>query len=237
MAKRLFITGVSSGIGLGLAQYALAQGYAVDAMNRSAPKALMGKPDFSFQALDLSALDTIGETVKNFVPQGARYDVVVLNAGVLSAIEDLAKTSLEDIFRVMDINVWANKVLIDALLSRAQVRQLVAISSGAAVSGSRGWNAYALSKATLNAMIKLYAAEQPEVHFSALAPGLVDTTMQDYLCGLPEDARFPKMDALKSARGTPDMPDAQTLAPRLVEVFDTLYQEHPSGAFVDIRKL
>ena len=54
-----------------------------------------------------------------------------------------------------------------------------------------GWNGYALSKAALNMMMKLYAAERPGTDFSALAPGLVDTAMQEAMRQQPADPLFP----------------------------------------------
>jgi NAD(P)-dependent dehydrogenase (short-subunit alcohol dehydrogenase family) len=116
------------------------------------------------------------------------------------------------------------------------VDQVVAVSSGAAVSGARGWNAYSLSKAALNMMMKLYAAERPLTHFSALAPGLVDTDMQKAMRALPADARFPTVDRLKKAAGTADMPDPATAALRVMEAVPRL-RALKSGEFQDIRAL
>ncbi len=62
------------------------------------------------------------------------------------------------------------------------VRQVIMVSSGATVLGNKGWGAYALSKAGLNMLARLYDHEFPDTHISALAPGLIDTAMMDYLC-------------------------------------------------------
>ena len=91
------------------------------------------------------------------------------------------------------------------------IDQVIAISSGASQSGSRGWNGYSLSKAALNMLVKLYAGERPETHFTSLAPGLIDTAMQDYLTNLPEDSRYAPLEVLKAAKGTPKMPDGPDL--------------------------
>lgn len=62
----------------------------------------------------------------------------------------------------MDINVWANKLIIDDLAARhVAPRRIVLISSGAGVVGNHGWGAYALSKAALNMLAQLYAHELP----------------------------------------------------------------------------
>ena len=48
----------------------------------------------------------------------------------------------------MELNVWANKELIDTLALHAKVKQIVGISSGAAINGSKGWGSYSLSKSS-----------------------------------------------------------------------------------------
>ena len=40
---------------------------------------------------------------------------MLLNAGVLGEIKDLSDTTLAEIAAVMDVNVWANKVIYDTL--------------------------------------------------------------------------------------------------------------------------
>ena len=65
----------------------------------------------------------------------------------------------------MQINVWANKLIIDTLLANINnVKQIVGISSGASQSGARSWNGYALSKAALNMLISIYSAEVSNTH-------------------------------------------------------------------------
>ena len=45
-------------------------------------------------------------------------------------------------------------------------------------------------------LIALYADEFPNTHFTALAPGLIDTAMQDYLTQLPPDPRYAPLERL-----------------------------------------
>jgi hypothetical protein len=61
--------------------------------------------------------------------------------------------------------------------------------------------------------------------------------MQDILCSLPKDQRFPSLDVLQAKRGTPEMPSADQVASRLVDIFEQLPQLVESGDFFDIRKL
>ncbi len=233
----IFITGTSSGIGYGLAKYYLDQGHTVYGISRSHNETLEDHENFRFKSVDLLALDQIKEEITSLLEPLSHLDLVVLNAGILPNIGDMQETSLQEIKKVMDINVWANKLLLDTILKEAPPAQVVAISSGASVSGSRGWNAYSLSKATLNMLVNLYAQEAEHTHFIAMAPGIIDTNMQEYISGLPDDFSFPVVEKLKKAKGTPQMPPAEKAAPALAEAFIHARKKYPSGDFVDIRKM
>ena len=239
MSKQVFITGVSRGIGRALALACCQRGDTVYAMNRSRPTEGLAGGLLRFVSHDLADLDGIEAALGELLNDVEHLDLVILNAGVLGPIRDLADTPMSELQGVMDINTWANKALLDALVRKGiPVRQVIGISSGAAVNGNRGWNSYCLSKAAFVMLLKLYAAELPETHFCSIAPGLVDTAMQDYLCGLGEleAATFPSVARIQSARGTEAMPDPMALAPRLLSIFDQV-RSRPSGEFVDIRTL
>lgn len=237
--KSVVITGISSGIGFGLAKEFLNQNYQVFGLSRRRPGEFDHTPLFNFIELDISDFKAIPPAIEGLLnpvkQENADIDLVILNAGVLSQVADMKDTSLESTKSVMDVNVWANKLILDEIL-KYRVKQVVAISSGASVSGSRGWNAYSLSKATLNMLIMLYAAENETVHFSSIAPGLVDTAMQEYISQLEDDQRFSIVSRLKSARGTEQMPSAEQAATMLIESFAKVLSM-PSGSFADVRKM
>ncbi len=229
----IFISGTSKGLGLGLTRHYLQQGDQVYSVSRS--PCPIQHPKLQHRTLDLSQLDAIAENLQGFLP--ATLDLVILNAGVLGEIKDLAETSMQEIRTVMDINVWANKIILDCLIKQnIPVDQLILISSGASVNGNRGWGAYSISKASVNMMAKLYAEEMPHTHITAYAPGLVHTAMQDYLCHEVDSAKFPSIQRLQSAYQTADMPDIDTAAAKLAASFPRCL-DFASGSFLDIRQL
>ena len=233
---KIFISGVSSGLGYGLAKVYLEMGYKVYGCSRREPKDLV-EQGLHFAGIDLNDSVAGKRSFCKLINDVPNFDLVILNAGKLGQIRDMKETSLEDLRETMEINVWSNKWLLDCLfVDERSVKQVVAISSGASQSGSRGWNGYSLSKSALNMLIKLYAGERSQTHFTSLAPGLIDTAMQDYLTNLPHDPRYKPLDILKAAKGTEIMPDGETCARRLIEVFPELLQVE-SGSYVDIRKL
>jgi len=236
MTQKILITGVSSGLGHGLAKVLLASGAEVYGCSRRAPDELI-ESGLHFVRADLSDEQSGRASLLELIKQVPHFDLVILNAAKLGAIRDMAESPLEDLRETMEINVWSNKWILDLLFTRGRtITQVISISSGASLSGSRGWNGYSLSKAALNMLIKLYAGEQRNTHFTSLAPGLVDTAMQDYLTTLPSDDRYKPLEILKAAKGTEKMPDGETCARMLIGAFPKLLS-YPSGEYADIRKL
>lgn len=237
MSRTVLITGNSSGLGHGLTEVYLDKGWEVYGVSRRGCTDLPGKlKDIRCDLTDYEAVPLALETLLMGI---GHLDVVILNAGILGKMQDMADSSLADIQQVMDANVWSNKVLLDWLLkSGIRIDQIVLISSGAAINGNRGWGAYALSKATLNMLTQLYAHEFPHTHLAALAPGLVDTAMQDVLCdpAQVDEQQFPSVAKLRAARETPAMPKPRDAGQLIADAIPGLKQL-PSGSFADIRTL
>jgi benzil reductase ((S)-benzoin forming) len=232
MKSAAFITGTSSGLGRGLAEVLGRDGWAVHGVSRRG----CDLPGVHDQVLDLTDEDAIAPALSRLLGDLPVLDLVVLNAGVLGEIANITQTPLADLKRVMDINVWANKVVLDWLHHWGRpVRQVVMISSGASILGNKGWAGYALSKAALNMLARLYAHEMTETHISAVAPGIIDTAMMDHLCVEADAEAFPALQRLRDARGTEAMPGPVAAAERLVSILPQL-KERPSGGFVDIRE-
>jgi len=229
--KNILITGVSSGLGEALAEKYLENGDNVYAIGKTVPKKLDHYPHFFFFPYDLSETFMIQSTLKEFL-QHRSFDIVILNAGVLGDIKHLSQTDLMDAKAVMEVNVWANKELIDTLNAYAQVKQIVGISSGAAVNGSKGWGAYSISKAALNMLLSVYAKELPEIHFTALAPGVIRTPMVENIIEEVDDTLFPSAKRLKEN----PIQTAEEAAKNLIDIFPQLLA-YESGSFLDVRTM
>ena len=229
----IFITGNSSGLGRGFSEYALENGWEVYGCSRRGCD-LNGVHDVQ---CDLADFDAVPPALDVLLGGVARLDLVILNAGILGEIKPMHETSLAELQRIMDINVWSNKVVLDWLLDAGiEVGQIVAISSGAAVLGNKGWSGYALSKASLNMLLRLYAHEFPKTHVSAIAPGLIDSSMMDYLCVEPDPEEYPALGRIREARGTEVMPKPRQAAEKVMGVVPAL-RDFESGSFVDIRQI
>ena len=233
----ILITGTSKGLGYGLSRHYLEAGHKVYGISRSSNDELDSFDNFSFLQQDLTDFTIAGKKVPQFLSGISKLDIIILNAGVLNEIKDLRDTGLDEIKAAMDINVWANKVLIDTLFDSVdKIDKVVGISSGASVVGSRGWNVYSLSKAALNMMMDLYSKEHTDTHFIALAPGLIDTSMQEYISGLETEDKYPVIKKLKQAKGTDQMPEPLKAAGIVVSAIDRSDRQ-PSGSFIDVRQM
>ncbi|MDH5719999.1 MAG: SDR family NAD(P)-dependent oxidoreductase [Spirochaetia bacterium] len=235
--KNVFITGISSGLGEAFALNFLEKGYHVTGLSRKNPKWAYEKENLRFQSVNLGEISEIERNLTELFKGRNEFELVILNAAILGKISDMANISLDEIHNIMNVNVWANKIILDYLInSKIKVKQVVGISSGASVSGSRGWNAYSLSKSAFNMLIQLYAHEMPDTHLSALAPGLIDTNMQEYIFGLSkeEEKKYPIIKRLKEARGTAQMPKPIEAAELILSFLPKLL-ELESGKFYDIR--
>jgi len=235
----VFITGNSSGLGLGLTEELMDRDALVWGMSRRGC-ALKPKYDDVLRdhRQDIGNLATLEAGLDQLLSDCLRLDLVILNAGILGRIQELSHTDVHDLEHLMRVNVWANKVILDWLIDRQiPVGQVIAISSGAAVNLHFGWGGYALSKAALNNLMALYAGEMPETHLLALAPGLIDTGMQDYLCDEVDASEFPSVQKLQAARGTSAMPSPRAVARQILDRLEDLKGSHRSGSFVDIRQV
>jgi len=246
--KYVFITGTSRGLGKGLAK-AFLEEHNVIGLSRGESSLIKEYPaKYEHIYFNLEHLTKIGPTLEDFFEKKRQqYPIelhyLILNSGILGEIKDIQDTSLEEIQVVMNINLWANKIILDTLFRLEKKRiiqgpvKILAISSGASISGNRGWNAYAISKASLNMLIKLYAAEMPNKTFIALAPGLVHTDMQDLILQQNVDLdKYPSFKRLIEARGTEMMPGPEEVGLKIYRMLDKIFS-FESGSYIDIRKI
>jgi NAD(P)-dependent dehydrogenase (short-subunit alcohol dehydrogenase family) len=231
----IFISGISSGIGKALALRYACQGHLVYGLSRRAPD--YAHERIRHRRVDLARLAAIGPAMAALLDGAGPIELAILGAAAPGRIGRMAHASMDELKAVMDVNLWAQKALLDALMAAdAPARQVVAISSGASVRGELGWSGYALSKCALNMLVQLYASEYPSTHFVALAPGLVATAMQEYVYHEVSAAEFPSVAPLHAARGTAAMPGPEQFA-RDAELAFARLGGVPSGAYVDLRDL
>ena len=169
------VTGASRGLGLALARALSERGWrlVIDA-REAAPleAAAAGLPDAVALPGDVSDPSHQRALVE---AAGGDIDLLVNNASLLgpSPQPELADYPLDVLEAVYRVNVFAPL----ALIQLAQPRVIVNVTSDAAVEPYEGWGGYGSSKAALEQLTAILAAEHPERRIYAIDPGDMNTRM------------------------------------------------------------
>lgn len=240
---RVFISGVSDGIGLALANLYLQKGWTVFGIARRQPEALIEHENFIFKYCDLQKLEDAASLFDGEFTSIATEGVsaVYLNAGTTgNAPLRAEKHSLNDIYATLSVNTIANKVLLDAFLI-LPIRPEVVVAS-ASIAGLRfraGMLPYSLSKAALLALCGVYAEENLDVFFAVLGMCNVNTKLSHEIVFSSSVAEFPEHIRLQERFLSADY--AVSPEQRAEDVFDIVHSKREqvltSGQFVEIRKL
>ena len=229
--SNIFITGTTSGLGKALAKTYSKTGYEIYGLSRTKSN------EYNHVTCDLERVYDISYKLSTLLKDVKEIDVVYLNAGVLGNIEYLNKIKLHDLETSFTINTWANKVIIDyMIMNNIEVKQVVAISSGASQKTYTGWGEYSISKAALNMMIQVYAEEHPDIHFLSVSPGPIDTPMQDYINKNIDGRKYKWKKKFSDMKKNNDLPEASWVADNLHQIMPTL-KKYKSGSFLDLRNL
>jgi NAD(P)-dependent dehydrogenase (short-subunit alcohol dehydrogenase family) len=175
------ITGASRGLGLALARALAADGYRLVIDARHAP-------DLDAAARELGpGVTAIAGDVADprhraalIEAAGERIDVLVNNASVLgpSPQPALADYPLDVLERVYRVNVLAPLALAQLALPRIPAGgTILNVTSDAGVEAYPGWGGYGSSKAALEQLSAVLAAERPELRVHAVDPGDMRTRM------------------------------------------------------------
>ncbi|MDO5059314.1 MAG: SDR family NAD(P)-dependent oxidoreductase [Neisseria sp.] len=232
-SKNLFvITGHSSGLGKALAEHYLAAGagvigisrrkwpseqantqelheYIVDLADAQAVSSLLGNPDFQTRCKTAARL------------------VLINNAGTLAPSRLAGRSGWQETAQAVALNIAAPLMLADAFITwqqecaasgisdGLQTLDIVHISSGAGRKAYPAWSVYGACKAALDQHARVIAAEaHPKVRIVSLAPGVVDTQMQQQIrAGNADD--FPLLETFRKLHSEGQLASAQQTAEKI----------------------
>jgi len=176
---RVLMTGVSSGIGAGIAISLLKQGWSITGIDAKQPQA----PTIEYHCLDLSNLQLLAEFLDEHQNE---YDALINCAGIRE-ICNPCDLSLDEWTRVMNVNVGACFVLAQSVIKKAIKSQkklsIVNIASISGLQAEQDRAAYITSKFGLIGLTKQLAFQfgQQGIRTNAIAPGVIETPLtQDY---------------------------------------------------------
>ncbi len=217
------ITGASRGLGLALAR-ALAErswNLVLDARGGDALQKVAEELSSGTEVVAVAG-DVADEDHREQLVEAARAmggpDLLVNNASLLgpSPQPRLADYPLDAFREVYEVNVTAPLALIQAalpLLSQSPQARILNITSDAGVEGYEGWGGYGSSKAALEQLSKVLAAEHPHLRVWWVDPGDMNTQMQQ--------EAYPDEDVS-------DRPPPDESVPGLLKLLD---DELPSGRY------
>lgn len=194
--RTALITGASRGIGRAAALLLARQGARVvlaarneELLEEVAGAVRAGGGEAHAMALDLGHHESIPAAVRGLPSEFAAVDILVNNAGI-TADNLLARMTLEQWQRVLDVNLTGAFVLTKALvrgMMRRRHGRVVSVSSVAGVVGNAGQANYAASKAGLIGFSKSLAREllSRGITVNVVAPGFIET---DMTAALPDGA-------------------------------------------------
>lgn len=190
------ITGTSSGIGEAIARRLLISGNTLFCISRRLNEDLAD----TASALHVPLFYTEGDLTEPFVAETFIRDsfnriiaseaeniVLINNAGMLQPISHIENIPYEMIELHSRINYLAPVQLSSLFIRLTQEmevpRVILNISSGASQAPYEGWTLYCSSKAALDMVTRVAGLEQGEngVKVIALAPGIVETNMQEQI--------------------------------------------------------
>lgn len=226
------IIGVSTGIGLGLAEHFLNQGHQVIGVGR---KSSIQNPNYSFLLLDLSD----ERAVHDFTfPEAKENLVFIYNSGVLGEILPISKQSNSNAKHVFLINYLAAVALTQKVLKLDFLEQIIYISSGAAKRAIPSWSQYCASKAALDMFAETLQlelnAEARDIVVRSVAPGVVDTPMQT-LIRETNESDFPSVENFRALHENGELTSPQEVAQKLGKVINK--PELFSGVCLSLREV
>ena len=184
-SRNALVTGASRGLGLALARSLAADGWTLVVDAR-------GEADLAVASAELAGLTSVTAIAGDVADESHRLalaaaarrvgglDLLVHNASFLGPSPQpvLADYPLDVLERVYAVNVLAplrlTQLVIPVLRPGARV---VAVTSDAASEPYEGWGGYGSSKAALEQLFAVFAAERPELRVYRVDPGDMNTRM------------------------------------------------------------
>jgi NADP-dependent 3-hydroxy acid dehydrogenase YdfG len=184
-ARRVVVTGASTGIGDATVRRFVEQGWEVVAVARREDrlKALADDTGCVYVTADLT-LEADVARVRDFVAKGGLLHALVNNAGGARGLDSVERGSVDDWRWMFEANVITTKLITSALLpllrdgadadGSADIVAVTSIAGHIAYPGGGGYNAAKFAEHALVAVLRQELGGEP-IRVIEIAPGLVHT--------------------------------------------------------------
>lgn len=228
-----FITGTSKGIGFAIAQLLLEhENNFIIGMSRSRKinheRYKHVTVDFSSVGAILPLMDAIFEFKGD-----AESVTLINNAGSLGEVGYMGELNSSSLPAIYNINLVAPAILTNEFIGRYRgldiEKTILNVSSGAGGYPVDGWSGYCATKSALNMLSQVIAKEQEiresGIKIFAVAPGVVDTEMQEQIrgSGSQQFSGVQKFIHLKESKA---LSSADSAASKIIQILKSPDQYH-----------
>ncbi len=184
------VTGASDGIGASIAIelskkniHVIVTGRTLTRLINTEKKIKSNKGSCTVVQLDMNDFQGIDKLGVEIYKRWGKLDFLISNAAILGTLGPLHHQTSDNFFDVININLLSNHRLIrslDFLLKQSELPKALFLSSPVAINPKSFWGGYAVSKAALEHMIKIWANENKNNNLSITIanPGKTNTKMR-----------------------------------------------------------
>jgi len=189
--RTALVTGANRGIGLAIAREFAKEGAEVFLAGRDAPALEKVRGEIAAAGgkahvcqVDLEKEDSVRALAASLKARLQSLDIFIANAASLGARVPLTQYPLDTWRQTFRINVDANLILLaelDPLFKKAAAPRLVMLSAKVATQGKATTGSYAVTKAALEAMVRIYVVEAgpaTPLRINIVSPGPTRTEMR-----------------------------------------------------------
>ena len=181
--KTAIVTGAAGGIGAGLVEEFLKEGYSVVATSLNTKKSFAASPSLVLVDGDIGKQETAAQAVEAAIKHFGSIDVLVNNAGIFY-VKPFTEFTTEDFNALVSVNLFGF-----IYITQLAVKQMLKQKSGnvVTITGSLADNPIAgvkasvsmITKGGLNTVTRQLAIEYAKegIRFNAVAPGTLDTPL------------------------------------------------------------
>lgn len=228
MKKVLIITGGNKGIGKGITEAYLSNGYTIFSLARTKNQSQL-YANVNQIAIDLVNLNELmaclTHLLNNLDATSVETITLINNAGTLGKIGKLENLEPTHIANSVTLNTTVPLILSATFLAKTNnwtcEKSIINISSGAAYKSYPGWSVYGATKAAIDMMTKNVAAEQDgntnPTKVIAVYPGVVDTEMQTQIRS-SNKSDFASLDRFLELKSSNSLADPKTVGEKIYAI-------------------
>lgn len=248
--KHYIVTGSSKGLGKSIVEELFHENHQIHCISRYGNSILVKKAEkmnanlleYLFDLNNLNHLEELVNRVFSNIDLNSVDEIALINnAGVIHPITPIERCDAEGIISNIHVNLIAPMLLTKGFIQFTEnlnIRKTIMnISSGAGKRPVPSWSSYCSSKAGLDLFSRTVAAEQVDstypVKVISVAPGVVDTNMQDEIrSSNVED--FSSVEQFRKYKEEGNLFSPEMVATKLVEILNKDSIEN--GSVLDVRQ-